>query len=125
MMRNILVFYRNQYKRHANMFGLVVLLVVSALGVLSVDAFEGEMVGVELNQVTCMNTTTRATMPGNILPGGVYDCETVPVQSGDLVTVTIPTDKPPALLEDSQCFTYAGDLPECFGRSKHGEGALP
>ena len=34
-------------------------------------------------------------------------------------TITIPTDKPPALLEDSQCFTYAEDLPECFDRSKH------
>jgi hypothetical protein len=90
MMRNILVsFYRNQRKRRANMFGLVVLLVVSALGVLSVHAFEGEMVGVELNQVTCTNTTTGATMPGNILPGGVYDCETVPAQSGHLVTVTL------------------------------------
>ena len=33
--------------------------------------------------------------------------------------LTITNDKPPALLEDSQCFTYAEDLPECFDRSKH------
>ena len=36
-----------------------------------------------------------------------------------LVHLTIPNDKPPALLEDSQCFTDAEDLPECFDRSKH------
>ena len=32
--------------------------------------------------------------------------------------LTIPNDKPPALLEDSPCFTYAEALPECFDRSK-------
>ena len=36
-----------------------------------------------------------------------------------LAHLTIPNDKPPALLEDSQCFTDAEDLPECFDRSKH------
>ena len=40
-----------------------------------------------------------------------HECRTAPI--------TIPPDKPPALLEDSQCFTYAEALPECFDRSKH------
>jgi hypothetical protein len=39
--------------------------------------------------------------------------------------VTIPNTKPPALLEESQCLTYAGDLPVCVDRSMHREGALP
>jgi hypothetical protein len=33
--------------------------------------------------------------------------------------------KPPAMLEESRCFTYAEDLPECFDRSKHYQGDLP
>lgn len=39
--------------------------------------------------------------------------------------MAIPNDKPPALLEGLQCFTYTEALPECFDRSTHGEGALP
>jgi len=38
--------------------------------------------------------------------------------SWQMAVITIPTDKSPALLEDSQCFTYAEALPECFHRSK-------
>jgi hypothetical protein len=36
-----------------------------------------------------------------------------------LQRITIPNAKPPAMLEESRCFTYAEDLPECFDRSKH------
>jgi hypothetical protein len=36
-------------------------------------------------------------------------------------SITIPDDKPPALLEDSQCFTYAEDVPKCFECSNDGE----
>src|SRR5437764_5198272 len=31
--------------------------------------------------------------------------------------LTIPNAKPPAMLEESRCFTYAEDLPEYFDRS--------
>ena len=39
--------------------------------------------------------------------------------------MTISNAKPPAMLEESRCFTYAEDLPECFDRSKHYQGDLP
>jgi hypothetical protein len=39
--------------------------------------------------------------------------------------LTIPNAKPPALLEESRCSTYAEDLPDCVDRSKHHEGAPP
>src|SRR5262245_4024277 len=42
-----------------------------------------------------------------------------------VVSLTIPNAKPPAMLEESRCFTYAEDLPECFDRSKHYQGDLP
>ena len=42
-----------------------------------------------------------------------------------LQVVTISNAKPPAMLEESRCFTYAEDLPECFDRSKHYQGDLP
>jgi hypothetical protein len=39
--------------------------------------------------------------------------------------LTILNAKPPALLEESQCFTYAEDLPEWLDCSKYYEEALP
>src|SRR5262249_44116608 len=39
--------------------------------------------------------------------------------------ITITNAKPPAMLEESRCFTYAEDLPECFDRSKPYQGDLP
>ena len=49
----------------------------------------------------------------------------IPFQQAWEAYVTIPNAKPPAMLEESQCFTYAEDLPECFDRSKHHTGDLP
>jgi len=116
-----------QCKHRLHMFGLAVPLVVCVFGLLNTHAFEGDMLGVELNQVNCTNTTTGATMPGNILPGGVYDCETVPTQSGEAVTATLSgvasrgsvgcidvveneTSPPPLVLADGACFNLMGTI---------------
>lgn len=126
-MRNLLIFYGNQSKRRLHMFGLAVPLVVCVFGLLNTHAFEGDIIGVELNQANCTNTTTGATMPGNILPGGVYDCETVPTQSGEAVTATLSgvasrgsvdcmdvveneASPPTLVLTDGACFNLMGTI---------------
>src|SRR5215471_10688340 len=47
------------------------------------------------------------------------------LEQGRHFGLTIPNAKPPAMLEESRCFTYAEDLPECFDRSKPYQGDLP
>lgn len=125
-------YYGNGLKCQLILSGLMAVFMAVVLGLSSAKAFVGEAVGGDLNQVTCTNTTTGATAPGDILPGGVYDCETVPTQSGDLVEVTLSgtaltgnpncldvmenAASPPVIpLTEGTCFNLMGSITAGFG----------
>ncbi len=88
-MRNLFAFCGDQRRRQQIVCGFVAAVLAVVLGSSGAYAFVGDVVGVELDAVTCTNTTTGATAAGDIFPGGVYDCETIPTLSGNLVEVTL------------------------------------
>lgn len=116
-------------------------LEVGVLGISGADAFVGDVIGVDLDGVTCTNTTKGTTTIGTTAPGGVYDCQPIPTvpgdlptEPGDLVEITLsgtvaegqldcvdvmenPMPPPPPIIAlfEGACFNLIGSIAIGFG----------
>ncbi len=131
-MRHILDFYAIQLKHQQIIFGFVSALMAVMFGISGANAFVGDVVGVELDGVTCTNTTKGTTAIGTTAPGGVYNCQPIPTEPGDLVEMTLSgaasagqmdcvdvmenaTTPPLIPLIEGTCFNLIGSIATGFG----------
>ncbi len=126
-MQYLLIFDMAPYRRQLVRCGLAAMLMVVGLVLPSAHAFVGDVVGIELNGVTCTNTTTGAMAAGVLMPEGAYDCQPLPTVTGDLVEVTLSgmakagnldcvdvvenaTAPPIVTLTEGACFNLMGSI---------------